>query len=72
MGFNLSSPAALSGLKHLSSLSMPSAAMLMSGIFFFFFGGGGGWTGMVGWPKNRENLAITSGQGTLNLRFFWG
>ena len=32
MGLNLSGPAALCGLKPLSSLSMPSAAMLMSGI----------------------------------------
>ena len=45
MVLNLSSPAALSGLKHLSSLSMPSAAMLLSGIFF----GGGGldWNGRL-------------------------
>ena len=27
---------------------------------------------MVGWPQNRENLAMTSGQGTLNLSFFLG
>ena len=39
MGFSLSGPAALCGLKPLSSLSMTSAAMLMSGIF----GWGLGW-----------------------------
>ena len=32
MGLNLSGPATLGGLKPLSSLSMPSAAMLMSSI----------------------------------------
>ena len=39
MGLNLSGHAALCELKPLSSLSMPSAAMLMSGIF----GWGLGW-----------------------------
>ena len=43
MGLNLSGPAALCGLKPLSSLSMPSAAMLMSGIF----GWGLGWNGRL-------------------------
>ena len=33
VGFNLSGPAALCGLKPMSSLSMPSAEMLLSGIF---------------------------------------
>ena len=63
MGLNLSGPAALCGLKPLSSLSMPSTAMLVSGIF------GWGWAGMLGWHQNHANLAMTSGQGTLN---FWG
>ena len=39
MGLNLSGTAALCGFKHTSSLSMPSADMLISGIF--------GWK--VGW-----------------------
>ena len=43
MGLNLSGPAALCGLKPLSSLSMHSAAMLMSGIF----GWGLGWNGRL-------------------------
>ena len=33
MGLNLSGPAALCGFKHTSSLSMPPADMLISGIF---------------------------------------
>ena len=41
-GFEFSGPVALCGLKPLSSLSMTSAAMLMSGIL------DGGWAGMVG------------------------
>ena len=43
MGLNLSGPAALCGLKPSSSLSMPSAAMLMSGIFEW----GLGWNGRL-------------------------
>ena len=43
MGLNLSGPAALCGLKPLSSLSMPSAVMLMSGIFEW----GLGWNGRL-------------------------
>ena len=43
MGLNLSGPAALCGLKPLSSLSTPSVAMLMSGIF----GWGLGWNGRL-------------------------
>ena len=65
MGLNLSGSAALCGLKPLSSLSMPSAAMLMSGIF----GWGLGWISMVGWHQSPANLAMPSGQGILNL---WG
>ena len=61
MGLNLPGPAALCGLKPPSCLSMSSAAMLMSGIL------GRGWAGMVGWHNNHANLAMTSGQGTLNL-----
>ena len=41
-GLNLSGPAALCGFKPTSSLSMPSAAMLISGIM------GRDWAGMVG------------------------
>ena len=63
MGLNLSGPAALCGLKPLNSLSMPSTAMLMSGIFV------GDLAKMVGWHQSYANLAMTSGQGTLNL---WG
>ena len=63
MGLNLSGPAALCGLKPLSSLS---AAMFMSSIF------GSGWAGMLGWHQSHENLVMTSGQGTLNLWGFWG
>ena len=66
MGLNLSGPAALCGLKPLSSLSMPSAAMLMSGIL------GGDWAGKLDWHQSQANLAMTSGQGTLNLWGFWG
>ena len=63
MGLNSSGPAALCELKLLSSLSMPSAAILMSGIF------GWGLAGMVSRSQSHTNLAMTSGQGTLN---FWG
>ena len=47
----------------LKQLVNASVAMLMSGIF------GGGWAGMVGLSQSHANLAMTSGQGTLNL---WG
>ena len=50
MGLNLSGPATLCGLKPLSSLSMPSAAMLMSSIL------GGGWAGMIGWHRVMQIL----------------
>ena len=43
MGLNLSGPAALCWFKHTSSLSMPSADMLMSGIF----GWGLDWNGRL-------------------------
>ena len=66
MGLNLSGPAALCGLKSLSSLSMPSKNMIMSGIF------GGGWAGLVYWHQSHANLAMTSGQGNFNLWGFWG
>ena len=33
---------------------------------------GGDWAAMVGLPQSRANLAVTSGQGTLNLWGFWG
>ena len=49
MGLNLSGPAALCGFKHTSSLSMPSAAMLMSGILDL------DWAGMVGWTPESCN-----------------
>ena len=45
---------------------MPSAAMIMPGIL------DGGWAGMVGWHQSHANLAMTSGQGTLNLWGFLG
>ena len=38
MGLNLLGPAALCGFKHTSSLSMPPADMLISGIFGFKLG----------------------------------
>ena len=66
MDLNSSGPAALCELKLLSSLSMPSAAIFMSGIF------GWGLAGMVSWPQSHTNFAMTSGQGTLNLWGFWG
>ena len=66
MDLNFSRPAALCGFKNTSSLSMPSADMLMSGIL------GGYWAGMVGWPPSQANLAVTSVHGTLNLWGFWG
>ena len=43
MGLNLLGPAALCGFKHTSSLSMPPADMLISGIF----GWGLGWNGRL-------------------------
>ena len=66
MGLNLSGPAALCGFKPTSSLSMPSAAMLISGIF------GRDWAGMVGWHQSRANLVVTSVKWTLNLQGSWG
>ena len=65
MGLNLSGPAALCGLKPLSSLSMPSVACLCQAFL------DGGWAGMVGWHQSRANLAMTSGQGTFNLWDGW-
>ena len=61
MGLNLSGPAALCGFKHPSSMSMPSAIMLISGIL------DGNWPGMGGRHQSRANLVVTSGHGTLNL-----
>ena len=43
MGLNLSGPAALCGFKHTISLSMPSAAMLISGILGWELG----WSGRL-------------------------
>ena len=42
MGLNLSGPAALCGFKPTSSLSMPSAVMLISGILEWGLGWNGG------------------------------
>ena len=42
MGLNLSGPAALCGFKPTSSLSMPSAVMLISGILGWALGWNGG------------------------------
>ena len=61
MGLNLSGPAVLCGFKPTSSLSMPSAVVLISGIW------GRDWAGMVGWHQSHTNLVVTSGRGTLNL-----
>ena len=41
MGLNLSGPAALRGLKHTNSMSMPPADMLISGIFGWKLGWNG-------------------------------
>ena len=54
MGLNLSGPAALCGLKPLSSWSMPSAAMLISGIF----GWGLGWNEFY-YPSLREQCNLS-------------
>ena len=66
MGFNLSGLAALCGLKPICSLSMPSAAILMSGIFGWELGE------IVSMAWSHANLALTSGKGTLNLWGFGG
>ena len=58
MGLNLSGPAALRGLKPTSSLSMPSAAILISGIL---------WWGLEWWHQRHADLAMTSGQEIVNL-----
>ena len=58
MGLNLSCPAALCGFKPTSSLSIPSAFMLISGI--------------LGVGTGLECCAMTSGQGNLNLWGSWG
>ena len=64
MGLNLSGPAALSGFKATSSLSMLSAAM-----FLYQAVWGRDWAGIMGWHQSHANLVVTSGQGTLSL---WG
>ena len=66
MGLNLSGPAALCGFKPTSSLSIPSAAMLIQAFW------GRVWAGTVGWHQSRANLVVTSGQGTLHLWGSWG
>ena len=63
MGLNLSGPAALCGFKPTSSLSMPSAVMLISGIL----GWGLGWNG--GLASESCKSCSDSGQGILNV---WG
>ena len=63
MGLSLSGPTALCGFKPTSSLSMPSAVMLISGIL----GWGLGWNGGLA-PGSCKSCS-DSGQGTLNL---WG
>ena len=52
MGLNLSGPAALCGFKPTSSLSMPSAAMLLSGIL----GRGMTWNGRLA-PKSCKSCS---------------
>ena len=66
MGFYLSGHAALCGLKPLSSLSMPSAVMLMSGIF----GWGLGWNARLATESCKSCNDFWARD--LNLWGLWG